>query len=90
MNICPYPPPSCPIFMLDEHDGVVSAEPRNEDEDFRLAVQQLLASDDRDDDENTVTGRVQVRIKKQARNARICMHTYKCGSLQAPFLIFMR
>ncbi len=63
MTICPYPPPSCPIFTLDEHGGIVSAEPRNEDEDFRSAVQQLLASDDRDD-ENTVTGRVEVSYKE--------------------------
>ncbi len=59
MSICPYPPPRCPIFTLDEHGGIVPTEHRNEDEDFRSAVQQLLASDDIDDD-NTVTDKVEV------------------------------
>ncbi len=59
MSICPYPPPRYPIFTLDEHGAIVPAEPRNEGEDFRSAVQQLLASDNKDDD-NAVTGRDEV------------------------------
>ncbi len=59
MTICPYPPPRYPIFTLDEHGGIVPTEPRNEDEDFRSAVQQLLASDDINND-NAVTDKVEV------------------------------
>ncbi len=59
MSISPYPPPRCPIFTLDEHGGIVPTEPRNEDCDFKLAVQQLLASHDIDDG-NAVTDKVEV------------------------------